>query len=125
MQPHRLGEVFIEACEEIGIFRNDDYNGAQQIGASLLQFTIKNNQRHSTAAAFLKPAMKRKNLTVRTQCQVKSILIGIGMEESVVFTDPINEGISHLGRGKEINNAFWKKKIRIKKNVRSLDKSIV
>ncbi|MGV3596019.1 MAG: GMC family oxidoreductase [Sediminibacterium sp.] len=78
MQPHPLGEVFVEACEEIGIIRNDDYNGAQQIGASLLQFTIKNNQRHSTAAAFLKPAMKRKNLTVRTQCQVKSILIENG-----------------------------------------------
>jgi choline dehydrogenase len=78
LQPHPLGEVFIQACEESGIQRNDDYNGAQQIGASLLQFTIKNNQRHSTATAFLKPAMKRKNLTVRTQCQVKSILIENG-----------------------------------------------
>lgn len=90
MQPHPLGEVFVEACEEIGIVRNDDYNGAQQIGASLLQFTIKNNQRHSTAAAFLKPAMKRKNLTVRTQCQVKSILIengrAVGVEVMVGLT---------------------------------------
>ena len=78
MQPHPLGDVFVQACEQAGIPRNDDYNGPQQIGASLLQFTIKNNQRHSTATAFLKPALKRKNLTVRTQCQVKTILIENG-----------------------------------------------
>lgn len=78
LQPHLLSEVFIQACEEAGIPRNDDYNGAEQLGASLLQFTIKNNKRHSMATAFLKPAMKRSNLTVRTNSQVKSVLIENG-----------------------------------------------
>lgn len=78
MQPHPLAEVFISACEEIGIPRNDDYNGEQQLGASLLQFTIKKNKRHSTATAFLKPARRRKNLTIRTHCQVKTILVENG-----------------------------------------------
>lgn len=77
-QPHPLAEVFIQACEANGIARNDDYNGPEQLGASLLQFTIKNNRRHSTAAAFLKPVLKRSNLTVRTNSQVKSILIENG-----------------------------------------------
>ncbi|MBL0883411.1 MAG: GMC family oxidoreductase N-terminal domain-containing protein [Chitinophagaceae bacterium] len=101
MQPHPLGEVFVQACEEIGIARNDDYNGDRQIGASLLQFTIKNNKRHSAAAAFLKPAMKRKNLTIRTHCQVKTILIengrAVGVEVMVGQT-----GTERINCSKEV-----------------------
>jgi len=41
----------------------------------MLQYTIKNNQRHSTANAFLTSAMLRTNLTVRTNVMVKQILI--------------------------------------------------
>ena len=74
-QPSEFAESFVEACFENGMEKNGDYNGAKQEGAHLLQFTIKNNKRHSTATAFLKPAMKRKNLTVKTNTLVKRILI--------------------------------------------------
>jgi len=74
-QPTPLGEAFIKACALNGIPRNEDYNGEEQLGASMMQFTIKNNQRHSTASAFLKPALIRKNLEVRTNCLVKRIVI--------------------------------------------------
>lgn len=100
-QPHLLTEVFLKACEEIGIPRNEDYNGVDQLGASLLQFTIKNNHRHSTATAFLKPAMKRNNLTVRTGSQVKSILIengrAVGVEVMVG-----NSGSERINCKKEV-----------------------
>lgn len=83
-QPTALGEAFIRACEENGIPRNEDYNGVEQMGASMLQFTIKDNCRHSTASAFLKPSMHLSNLTIRTRCHVKQILIknskAIGVE---------------------------------------------
>jgi choline dehydrogenase len=69
-----LAEAFVEACSGVGIPRNDDYNGERQLGASLLQFTIKDNRRHSAAAAFLKPVLSRKNLTVVTHCHVGRIL---------------------------------------------------
>lgn len=78
LQPSNLATVFIDACEECGIPRNVDYNGAEQEGASMLQYTIKKNKRHSTADAFLKPAMRRANLTVRTNTQVSCILIEDG-----------------------------------------------
>jgi choline dehydrogenase len=58
-QPSLLAPVFVEACEACGIPRNNDYNGAEQEGAGMLQFTIRKNKRHSTAAAFLKPVMRR------------------------------------------------------------------
>ena len=77
-QPSVLGPVFVEACVESGIPANADYNGAVQEGASMLQYTIKKNKRHSTATAFLKPAMRRSNLTVRTNTHVRCILIEDG-----------------------------------------------
>jgi len=82
-QPTPLGEAFIKACESNGIPRNDDYNGAEQMGASMLQFTIKNNERHSTASAFLKPVMQRTNLTVKTGSHVKKIIIAEGRATGV------------------------------------------
>jgi choline dehydrogenase len=74
-QPHPLGHVFIQACQEKGIPHNEEYNGSEQMGASLLQFTIKNNQRHSTADAFLKPILHRKNLRIQTKVRVSKLVI--------------------------------------------------
>ncbi|SMD44593.1 choline dehydrogenase [Aquiflexum balticum DSM 16537] len=74
-QPHPLGPCFIQACESIGIPHNKEYNGVSQFGASMLQFTIKNNIRQSTATVFLKPIFNRKNLTVGTNAHVSKILI--------------------------------------------------
>ncbi len=74
-QPHFMGSKFIEACEEAGIPYNQEYNSENQLGASLLQFTIKNNQRQSAATAFLKPVITRKNLTIKTNIKVSKIMI--------------------------------------------------
>jgi choline dehydrogenase len=70
-----LADAFVAGCVENGIPATPDFNGKQQEGAGLLQFTIKNGQRCSPAAAFLKPILHRKNLTVRTQALVEQILI--------------------------------------------------
>lgn len=67
--------AFIKSCVENGIPENSDYNGQNQLGASLLQFTIKNSFRHSAASAFLKPVLSRPNLSVRTNAHVTKILI--------------------------------------------------
>jgi choline dehydrogenase len=67
--------AFVKACTEVGIPENKDYNGAEQQGAGFFQFTIKNGKRHSVADAFLKPILKRPNLTVLTHARVLKILI--------------------------------------------------
>ncbi len=90
-QPGVLASVFIDACEECGIPRNVDYNGEEQEGASMLQFTIKKNKRHSTASAFLKPVMRRSNLSVRTNTQVKCILIEDGKAVGVEVMTPYSD----------------------------------
>jgi choline dehydrogenase len=73
--PSPLNQFFLEACGRNGIPFNEDYNAESQVGASMLQFTIKNNRRQSTATAFLLPALKRPNLEVRTHATVKQLLI--------------------------------------------------
>ncbi|RYF76102.1 MAG: FAD-binding protein, partial [Cytophagaceae bacterium] len=81
-----LADAFVEACKQYGIPENQDMNGQKQIGAGLLQFTIKNGKRHSTAAAFLKPVIHRPNLTVRTQAHTQRILVKDGRAVGIELT---------------------------------------
>ncbi len=70
-----LAKAFIDSCIASGLPPTRDYNGAIQNTSSKFQFTIKNGLRHSSAKAFLLPAKKRKNLTIRTNAQVAKIRI--------------------------------------------------
>ena len=72
---HPLCDAFIESAHEIGVPHNSDYNGARQEGAGYYQRWIHKGRRHSTALAFLKPAMKRANLAVRTNAQATPVLL--------------------------------------------------
>ncbi|HEY6306537.1 MAG TPA: choline dehydrogenase [Candidatus Angelobacter sp.] len=72
--PNLLSEVFVEAAAQSGFKRNPDFNGDSQEGFGLYQVTQWQGQRHSAAAAFLRPAMRRRNLTVRTDVQAFDIL---------------------------------------------------
>jgi choline dehydrogenase len=71
---HPLCEAFIAGAQTLGIPRNPDYNGAIQEGVSYAQRTIRNGRRVSAATAFLRPAMKRPNLTVRTHAHTTEVL---------------------------------------------------
>jgi choline dehydrogenase len=72
--PHRLSQAFVEACVECGIPRNPDFNGETQDGAGLYQVTVKDGRRHSAAGAYLKPALRRPNLTVVTGAHATRLL---------------------------------------------------
>lgn len=72
---YSVSDAFIEACMEVGIPFNPDFNGKKQEGTNLFQFTIKDFKRHSTATAFLKPASERKNLKILTRSLVSKIII--------------------------------------------------
>ncbi|MGE0578716.1 MAG: GMC family oxidoreductase [Reyranella sp.] len=70
-----LCEAFIEGAVEMGIPRNRDYNGTMQAGVSYVQRIIQNGRRMSAARGYLRPAMGRPNLTVRTNAHVSEILL--------------------------------------------------
>ena len=72
---HPLVESYIRSAEAAGLPRNEDFNGDEQEGAGIYQMTIKNARRNSTARAFLRPAMKRKNVTVLTRAHATRVLL--------------------------------------------------
>ncbi len=55
---------FIDAAEEVGIPRTDDFNRGNNEGCGYFQVTQKNGFRWSTARGFLNPVKKRPNLTL-------------------------------------------------------------
>ena len=69
-----VSEAFIEACVADGIPRNPDYNSGDQAGVGYFQRAILKGRRVSAARAFLKPAMSRGNLEVRTNARASRIL---------------------------------------------------
>ncbi|MCJ8286424.1 choline dehydrogenase [Halomonas sp.] len=66
-----IAERFIEAAKASGIPENHDVNGPSQEGVGYFQQTSYKGFRCSTAKAFLRPALKRPNLTLvkRAHCQ--------------------------------------------------------
>ena len=70
-----LCEAFIESAASLGIPRNPDYNGKNQLGTSYVQRTSTGKIRMSAARAFLNPAKRRSNLTVITDAYATNILL--------------------------------------------------
>jgi choline dehydrogenase len=68
-----LTQAFVAAGESLGLKRLGDVNGASQDGIALTHVNQRRGRRWSAADAFLRPALKRKNLTVQTECLVRGI----------------------------------------------------
>ena len=71
---HPICEAFIEGAQQFGMPRNPDYNGRTQQGVGYFQRTIDRGLRMSSARTFLRPAQRRKALTVRTHSQATQVL---------------------------------------------------
>ena len=72
--PQQMTRAFVRSCQELGIPYNPDFNGPVQEGCGVYQVTVKNARRCSAAIGYLRPAMRRANLTVHTGTFVKRIL---------------------------------------------------
>ncbi len=82
---HELIEAVIAAGEELGIRRNDDFNGASQEGVGYYHLTTRNGRRCSTASAYLKPARARRNLDVLTGAHALRVILDRNRAQGVVF----------------------------------------
>lgn len=70
-----LGNAIFEAGASLGLARLNDLNGETREGVGTYAHTVGHDGRRMSAArAFLHPAMKRKNLVVRTGVQATRIL---------------------------------------------------
>jgi choline dehydrogenase len=71
--PRPLCRRLLSASEAAGIPRIADYNGPEQDGVSMFQVTQRNGRRFSAADAYLRPALGRPNLDLRTSVAVLGI----------------------------------------------------
>lgn len=75
---HPLCEVFMTGAQRLGLPANADYNGAAQDGVGYIQRTVHRGRRHSAAHVYLKPAMRRGQVSLRPGTMVTEILFDGG-----------------------------------------------
>ncbi|WP_336516549.1 GMC family oxidoreductase [Pollutibacter soli] len=82
---NHLSNIFIQAGEELGYTRNEDFNGRSQDGFGLFQVTQVNGERCSAARAYLKPVLSRTNLIIENNAEAERIIIENGKAVGVVY----------------------------------------
>lgn len=97
-KPNILSAAFVEACAENGMKPINDFNGPEQLGAGYFQVNQKNGKRWSAADGYLRPAMKRPNLTVTTKSVVTGIGVQSGAATSVSYTRNRSRMIAEASR---------------------------
>lgn len=79
-----LYRAFVEAGVAAGYAETPDVNGYRQEGFGRMDMTVHRGRRWSTANAYLKPALKRPNLALKTSVLVRRVLFdgtrAIGVE---------------------------------------------
>ncbi len=81
-----LAHAFIEAGRQAGYAVSDDLNGERQEGFGRFDMTVKDGVRWSAANAYLRPAMKRKNLRVLTGARATKVLFDGARATGVAYT---------------------------------------
>ena len=66
-------DSFADAAEENGIQKTDDFNCGDNAGVGYFDVNQRSGWRWNTSKAFLRPAKKRKNLTIWTEAHVKKL----------------------------------------------------
>ena len=69
-----VSDAFVNACRGLGAPMPSDYNGPSDEGVAPLQLSMRNGRRCSTAVAYLRPAMRRDNLTVLTHTMADKLI---------------------------------------------------
>ncbi len=135
-------EAFQQAAREAGIPETADFNRGTNEGSGYFDVNQRSGIRWNTAKAFLRPAVKRGNLTVLTKAHVRNLIIGndavTGVEvhhdgmikqfgarrETVLSAGAIGSPHilerSGIGRGEVLKNAG----IEVKKDVRDVGENL-
>jgi choline dehydrogenase len=88
-------DAIIAGGSELGVPRNDDFNGAAQEGVGYYQLFTRNGWRCSTAAGYLKPARKRANLRIETEAQATALVMEGARAAGVRYRQ---HGVEHEAR---------------------------
>ena len=98
---HPLCARYIEAARAMGFRHTDDFNGAQGEGVGIYQINTRNGIRSSSANEYLRPALGRSNLTLRTRAHASRL----------VFKDHRAVGVQYIQQGQQFEVAARKQVI--------------
>ncbi|MBO0839569.1 MAG: GMC family oxidoreductase N-terminal domain-containing protein [Sciscionella sp.] len=90
---HELSDAWVDAAIGWGLTENQDFNGADQCGAGRYQVTCRRGRRFSTADAYLRPALTRSNLTVRTNSLASKVVVENNRAVGVRY---LRDGMEHV-----------------------------
>jgi choline dehydrogenase len=76
--PSPLTRAFVEAAQQLGIPPSPSLGPTDLEGVRVTPVTQRRGRRNSAADAYLRPALKRPNLTVRTNAQVTRVVVEHG-----------------------------------------------
>ncbi len=96
-----LYDAIFKAAEQVGIKRNNDYNGPVQDGIAFTQASIRDGRRMSTAACYLDPARGRPNLKIVTEA----------LTERVVLDGKRCTGVRYTVGGSEVREAKARREV--------------
>jgi choline dehydrogenase len=74
---------FIEAGLDIGLPKNEDFNGKTQDGVGRYHANVANGQRYGSSRAFISPIKKQPNFSIETNMLVEKIVIDNGRAVAV------------------------------------------
>ncbi|WP_449061287.1 GMC family oxidoreductase, partial [Planomonospora algeriensis] len=83
--PNVTTAAFLAACAEIGLARLEELNGPSNEGYCPTPVTQNRGRRWSAADAYLRPALKRPNLTAVTDAHVRRVLVEDGRATGVEY----------------------------------------
>lgn len=95
-----LCEEMIDAATRIGMWRVEDINESDGERVGYATSTIRKGRRVSAATAFLKPALRRPNLTLRTGALVRRVLLEGERAVGVEVVTP--SGVEQLRARREV-----------------------
>ncbi|MCI2424263.1 GMC family oxidoreductase N-terminal domain-containing protein [Saccharopolyspora sp. K220] len=92
---HELSHAWVDAALAWGLPPVGDIAGASPQGAGLTQVTCRDGRRWSTADAYLRPALDRENLTVRTGALATRVVLERTKAVGVTY---LRDGTEHFAR---------------------------
>lgn len=70
----KITQVFLDAGKEYGLAHNEGFNQETQDGVGRYETTVYKGKRWSTSEAYLKPSLKRENLSTKTRTMCNRII---------------------------------------------------
>jgi choline dehydrogenase len=78
-------DAFADAAEQCGIPKTDDFNRGDNFGSGRFEVNQDRGLRWSAAKGFLRPALRRANLTLMTGAQVQRLTVENGRAAGVIL----------------------------------------